>query len=168
LLCFFFFNMRVYWNALNNNKEVYLFYFVSFFGFKKPFYCKKNGVWIWRFIEDLEYFVERLAILNGDLPVSCDSDSLVLNRYKHVSKGLEKTFFFAFRTYSNYEKKSLVMIIFNMIGILSILILICGIWGIPVYTKLSLDDVFYIKWIAKVFGGIICCLGWLISWLCLV
>ena len=39
------------------------------------------------FIEDLEYFVERLAILNGDLPVSCDSDSLVLNRYKHVSKG---------------------------------------------------------------------------------
>lgn len=89
----------VYLNALNN-KEVYLFYFdfVKFFGIKKPFYCKKNGYEFGRFIEDLEYFVERLAILNGDLPVSCDSDSdrdsLVLNRYKHVSKGLNNTFFF--------------------------------------------------------------------------
>jgi len=87
-----------------------------------------------------------LAILNGDLPVSCDSDSLVLNRYKHVSKGLENTFFFSFRTYSNYENKSLVITIFNLIGLLSIVILICGI-----SSKLSLD-VFYIKWIARVFG----------------
>lgn len=93
-MCFLIFNKMVYLNALNN-KEVYLFYFLSFFGFKEPFYCKKNGgVRVWAFIEDLEYFVERLAILNGDLPVSCDSDSLVLNRYKHVSKGLENTFFF--------------------------------------------------------------------------
>jgi len=58
------------------------------------FIARKRGYEFGRFIEGLGYFVERLAILNGDLPVSCDSDSLVLNRYKHVSKGLENTFFF--------------------------------------------------------------------------
>lgn len=63
---------------------------------RNRFIARKMGYEFGRFIEDLEYFVERLAILNGDLPVSCDSDSLVLNRYKHVSKGLEKTFFFCF------------------------------------------------------------------------
>jgi hypothetical protein len=53
------------------------------------------GYEIGRFRKDVEYFVEGLRRVNGDLPkrVSCDSDSLVLNRYKHVSKGLEKTFF---------------------------------------------------------------------------
>jgi len=86
----------------------------------------KLGYEFGRFIEDLEYFVERLAILNGDLPVSCDSDSLVFNHYKHVSKGLDKTFF-SFKTYSNYENKSLVSIIFNIVGLLSIVIFICGI-----------------------------------------
>ena len=56
------------------------------------------GYEIGRFRKDVEYFVEGLRRVNGDLPkrVSCDSDSLVLNRYEHVSKGLEKTFFFCF------------------------------------------------------------------------
>jgi hypothetical protein len=84
------------------------------------------GYEIGRFRKDVEYFVEGLRRVNGDLPkrVSCDSDSLVLNRYEHVSKGLEKTFFFAFRAFSTYENKSLVITIFNTIGLLSTAILI--------------------------------------------
>jgi len=63
---------------------------------RKRFIARKMGYEIGRFRKDVEYFVEGLRRVNGDLPkrVSCDSDSLVLNRYEHVSKGLEKTFFF--------------------------------------------------------------------------
>ena len=78
----------------------FIFILWGFSELRNRFIARKMGYKFGRFIDDLEYFVERLAILNGDLPVSCDrdsdsdSDSLVLNRYKHVSKGLNNTFFF--------------------------------------------------------------------------